>query len=489
MNILGTYSGIGMETVDQLIEAEKSKGVQFTNRKTKIERQQTAWKDVSTRLNALYKNIEKLQNTETYQSQTVKSNVKDSSFLSVSANNKAASGVYRMEVKELATASSLAGNKVTIPDLTPEEKKANMPSIDKKLNFTGTFSFESEGEQSLTKIVIGEEDSLRTIVNNINAETKKSGVQASIIDDRIILTDTSMGAREITISNDGVAEQLGFVKDGQVVSLTDDTRGNDAVVMINGLEVESKSNQITDAVEGLTINLTNKHIPGDVEVITVAQDVDKTVDAVKEFVDQYNSVMSFIKEQTDFGDPTAENNKTGALAGESAIIRLQSSLRSMLTRNLRPDKGEVSADGFKNISELGIEIDRYGVASLDESTLRKEIAKDSTKVAHFFYQPATPASTDAQGEPVDATEKRGMSELLKNFVDSYTSTSKGIIKTTQDSYERSLKDITQQIEIFNERIDRKRDRYIREFTALDQAMMQAESQLDYLYSQMGIGQN
>ena len=91
----------------------------------------------------------------------------------------------------------------------------------------------------------------------------------------------------------------------------------------------------------------------------------------------------------------------------------------------------------------------------------------------------------------EAKEQQGMSELLKNFVDTYISTSSaapGIITGKNKSFDRMLKDINEQIETFNARVDRKRDRYIKQFTALDTAMMQAQSQMDYLYSQLGMSQ-
>ncbi|HZK47942.1 MAG TPA: flagellar filament capping protein FliD, partial [Atopostipes sp.] len=224
------------------------------------------------------------------------------------------------------------------------------------------------------------------------------------------------------------------------------------------------------------------------EVITVAEDRAKTTTAVKEFVEQYNSIMNFISTQMDVGDPTAEDNKTGALTGDGTVMRLQSGLRSIMSRNI---KGDFSGD-FKNLEDIGIEIDRYGVATLDEAALNKALEADATNVAKFFYSAETTAAkTGPNPDEVtaEAQDQEGISELLRNFIDTYISTSTttpGVIKNKNETYDRMLKDINEQIETFNARIDRKRDRYIQQFTALDIAMMQAESQMDYLYSQIGL---
>lgn len=488
MNIMGSYSGIGMDTVDQLMEAEKSKGVRFTNKKLTIEKQQNAWKDASSRLNNFFKQIENLQNRDTFHSQTVKSNIKESPHMSITADDTASSGNYEIAVKKLATASRLTGNRIE-----------TVNSISDDLKLTGDFAFENaEGEKFVIQIKDG--DSLKDITENINNLTKDSkdgdkvikgsGIKANIIDNRLVLTDTELGNREIKVNIDGANnlwKDLGFVDDsisGSTVPIKAEA-GKQATIEVDGLAITRNSNQITDAIEGLTIDLTSIHSTGGSERITVNQDSQKTVDAVKELVDQYNSIMSFIDDKTDYGDPSAENNKTGELAGESSILRLQSGLRSIFSNDLK----NVESGEIKSLSTLGIEVDRYGKATVNERVLTEKVQEDPANVARFFYQPEVKELTNEAGEVTrPGKPKGGMSELLKNFVDSYTSSSKGIIKTRQDSYDRMLKDIEKQIETFDMRMDRKRTRYIREFTALDQAMMQAESQMDFMFSQLGMGQ-
>lgn len=470
MNILGSYSGIGMETIDQLIEAEKAKGARFSNKKEKIEAQQGAWKDIASRLNSLQEKVNALQKSENFSSQTVRSNVKDSPFLSVSANKNAASAVYQMEVHQLASASKMTGSKIALAD------GSIVTSIDQELGLAGNFSFGLDDKS--TSIEIQETDSLKDIANEINALTKDTDIKASIVDNRLILTSAKTGESQIELGGD-LATRLGFED-----PVSQFEEGKNAKLSIDGLMVERNSNKIDDVIEGLTINLTSKHAEGNSEVITVTHDTEKTVKTVKEFIEQYNSVINFISKQTDVGDPTAEKNKTGALVGESSLMRLQSDLRNLLTRNLKTS----SDDKQFNLSELGIEVDRYGVATLDEAALREKVLEDPANVARAFYQPESADISGSEASASSGKAKGGMSELFKNLVESYTSKDKGIIKTKQDSYDRMLKDISKQIEVFDERIEKKRARYIAQFTALDQAMMQAESQMDYLYSQMGMDQ-
>lgn len=486
INLMGAYSGIDMSVIDQLIEAEKAKGVKFTNKKQNIEREKNAWKDVNTRLDSLYKKLETLTKAETFDSRTVTSNVKDSNSLSVTAGENAAIGEYRVQVQQLATSTRLAGGRIDVE------------SIDTELNIEGNFAFKVDDQAEFYTVEIASTDSLKDIIGKINLQTEESGIQATIVDNRLVLTNTEMGSSTITIGSletigdeevftenildNSVADQLGFGSTDEVISEI----GQSAIFEINGLKVQRNTNTITDAVEGLTFKLSNEHLGSDNEIISVASDTEKTVDAVKSFVEQYNSVIKFLDEQMAVGDPSAEGNTTGALTGDGTIMRLQSGLRSLMTRNLT---GDFSGD-FKNVEDIGITLDRYGVASFDEEVFNQAMQDDAANVARFFYEPKMSTEVlGTDGEVLEpSVEQEGLSELLNNLIDTYISSSTGIISTKNESYDRMLKDINKQIETFNERIDRKRDRYIQQFTALDIAMMQAQSQMDYLYSQIGMGQ-
>lgn len=482
-NIMGSYSGIDMSVIDQMIEAEKSKGVQFTNRKNKIEREQGAWKDVGSRLTSLSQKTDVLSRKDTFESRTVKSSATGNAAVSVTAGNSAPVGDYRVHVEQLATSSRWTGAEIKWDEVgTPDPSIKDQKKMDIALGQTESFKFKnSDGIDFAIEVIA--DDSLRKISENINAQTKESGIRASIVDNRLILTDTKMGVRDITIESNSTTKALGFLenpvdKDGEPYSQL--TKGQIAIFTIDGLEIERNTNRISDAIEGMAFTLTSKHADGESELISVTNNTQKGVDAVKEFVDQYNSIMNFIQTQTDVGTPSEDSNTTGALVGEGSIVRLQSGLRSLLTSRIAGDSD------IKAASDIGITTDRYGVASLDEAKLNEVLREDPESVARFFYKPEAIDVGDTTPSGKIADQTKGMSELFKNLVETYTSTTKGIISTKNKSYERMVKDINEQIETFNERIDKKRARYIQQFAALDEAMMRAESQMDYLYSQMNI---
>lgn len=449
MNVMGLYSGIDMSMVDQIMEAEAAKGKRFTTQKQEYTTSQNAWKDTNTRLDNLYKRLDDLQNAETFNAKSV--DMTGSENVEVTASTSAATGNYRLQVSQLATQTRLTGNQVNKGE-----------DIGTALGQSGTLRLNA------VDIEITETDSLRSISEKINQSSDKTGVSSNIIDNRLVLTHTEYGETDITVEG-GIASALGL--EG-----VDAVKGQGSQFYIDGLMIERSSNVVDDVIEGLSIQLTNTHEGNDSTVVTITEDMDKAAETLQAFVDQYNSTQSFITSQLSVGDPSVSGNKTGTLAGDGTLMRLQSSLRSMVTS--RDDQGT----SIKGLQDLGVSIDRNGTASFDRTKMETQIKTNPNEIKDFFS--SSSRVTDAEGET--STVTKGFSRDMRSLVNQYISSSDGIIKTRQDSYDRMIRDVNQRIERFDERLAMRKDRYIRQFSALDTAMMQAESQMNFMFSQLGM---
>ncbi|WP_071848169.1 flagellar filament capping protein FliD [Alkalibacterium sp. 20] len=468
MRIMGSYSGIDMSTVEQLIKAESSKGVKFTQKKEQYTQSKNAWKDLNTRLDSLYKRLDDLQKTDTYVSKSVK--LSDNTNMTVSAKTTAAPGEYRVQVERLATQTRLTGTRVE-----------SVESIHDELTFSGTFSI-NNGEDYF-EVSVEATDSLSDVSDKINSHSKQSGIRSSIVDNRLILTHSEFGARNITVTE---ADVEGTLTDSLGLSNAESKAGENAKFTIDGLEIEERpTNTISDVIEGLTFNLTNVHEGAGATIVTVSEDMNKAVDTLQKFVDQYNSTQTYIKSQLDVGDPSADSNKTGTLSGDGTLMRLQSNLRMMMSRQ------SFNGTSVQGLKDLGVEISRDGTASFDRKVLEEKIKNDPQAVSDFFSKTDTiPKKTDEDGEVTPAsTKKKGFAVEMRSFVNEYISDSSGIIKTRNDTFDRMIKDVNDRISQFETRLEAKKARYIKQFTALDTAMMMAESQLDQMYSQLGLGRD
>jgi flagellar hook-associated protein 2 len=460
LNIIGSYSGIDQSSIDKLMEAEKLPLVQLANKKTSITEKQNAWKDINTRLNSLFEKLKTLQSSETYTAKTTKSTNED--IVSMSASKNAAEGTYKINVQQLATSTSVIS-------------KEKVTSI-----VGGSFTIVNhEGnENERATIVVGENDTLQDVAFKINEASKDikgedgnvikgTGIKASIIDNRLVLTDEKTGKRDITFTGDSdVLNSL------HLQNASGDDIGKDAKFTINGVGVERSTNSVSDAVEGVTINLKKEHEAGKYDTITVSLDTSKLTKAIQDFVDQYNSTMTFIEDKLAPGTVTDSGTTgRGILAGDSGLQRLQSSLRNLVTSVVSKDKNEI-----QDISQLGVTtIDRYGQLQFDSSKLTKALSEDPKKVQDFFKGV----------EAKDGKESvKGYANKLSEFVNSYITSDKGIIKGKTEGFDKTLKDLNKQIDRFNARMVKKEAYYTKMFSALDVAMMQAESQMSWLEGQI-----
>src|SRR5699024_5836915 len=118
-----------------------------------------------------------------------------------------------------------------------------------------------------------------------------------------------------------------------------------------------------------------------------------------------------------------------------------------------------------------------GTLGFDDELFTEQFEKDSEAVQNFFFQ----------NEKVDGvTNESGYTVGLQSLADRYLSEksdSKGIIATNFDTFASSIKDLNKQIQEVEIIIEEKRDRYVAMFTRLDQAMMEAESQMSWLVNQ------
>lgn len=463
---MGSYSGIDMNTVDSLIQAESGKLVQYTNKQATLTTEKTAWKDINTRLSSLYEKLGSLQEDATFKSRAITSS--DTNKLTISAKTDAQLGDYSVQVNRLATSTTMTSG--LIPSAADK-------TVMDALGLAGDFTITNQDfdlakpEENTFSIDIKVEDSLKDIVGKINEQTKLSGVQAKIIDRQIILTDTKMGNRTFTVGGD-LADDLGLDTNATLIN------GQSSEIEIDGITITKDTNTIEDAIDGVTLTLKELSEVGKPTTVTVKEDTAKTEKAIQDVVDQYNSILSFVGDQLDVGDPSAEKNKTGALVGDSTLMRLEMGLRSLMTANV--NNGSTSV---KNMSDLGITVDRAGKATLDSKKLKEALANDPAAVKNLFFN-TEGIETAVAGEPLATVEKEnGMAQKMRSLIDSYISEKTGIIANKSTTFENEIKDISKSITSFNERLEKKRTNYIAMFTRLDTVMMEAESQMAYLNSQ------
>ena len=469
-SILGQYSGIGSDQIDKLIEAESVPKLRAQARVTSIEAQKAAYSDVRSRLSNLMNKLDDLTDASTYTSKKASSS--DDKIATISGDSKSIAGNYDLKVSQLATHTRLIGNKIS-----GDSKK--------ELGLTGTFTINSNkldsiGVAKIFDFDITAEDSLAMIATKINKKSSESGVAAVIMDGRLVLSNTETGDKALSIVDNALTDSLGISSSKAQLQ-----QGKDALFNINGIDMTSQSNVVSDKIDGVSITLKQVTSGDTVVHLGLENDNDKILTAVKDFVSQYNSTYSFIGDSLDVGTPkvstdtSTTKNKQGALVGDSLMVRLQGQLRNQGTSN--PNHADL------RVSQIGISIGKDGVMKLDETKLRKAIEENPNAVQEFFSGKQADATTNS---PATTGYADSMKELLNRYLKDSTSengqVSRGLLKSRTDSFDSLIKDLNNQISRYDDQISAKRTYYVNMFTKLDTALMKAEQQMSYFLSQAGV---
>lgn len=464
---MGQYTGITSDTIDQLLQSDELRKTVIQNKIDKINTKAQAWTDISARLSNLTSKLEALQDEGTYGTKKVTSS--DDASATVSGTADSMEGSYDLIITQLATSSKITGGVVSKADGTTKISTKDALGYSGKLTITNGATDGSDTALTV-EIDVKATDSLKDIANAINnakdpsdsTGTKGAGLKATIVNNQLVISSEEMGDRTLTIGGN-LKDSLGF-KDSQT------TKGQSAKFTLDGIEMERNSNTPTDVVDGVTLNFKKADASKTI-TLGLTNDTDKELSAVKDFVSQYNSVMSFLSEKMDVGDPSKSDNTTGALAGDSTLISLQSKLQSTVL-------GGKSVNGV-SASTLGLSVDRNGTLSLDETKFKAQLAKNPNAVKDFFFvDTSSKYSTEKTGT--------GYTADFKAVIDRYTSTksgSEGVISLRKSSYQSEIKDYNKQIERITEQIATKRARYVTMFTNLDTAIGNLQSQFSYFQSQ------
>ncbi|MDX3984236.1 MAG: flagellar filament capping protein FliD [Achromobacter sp.] len=447
---LGSVSGLPLEKIlSDLQDAETKKLSVYTTRAESYQTRIDAYSQLQSALEALQSSAAVLGKTETMAA--IKGSVTGGSALTATvAAEGAVAGQYTIEVKNLARAQSLQSSAVA--DRTAQN------------GATGTFEIELADGTKRT-VDLKDDTSLNGIVKAINADDK-TGLRATVINDGngnnfLMLTARDTGekasVKSITVNGDqSLKDILTFSTDaGGVTSGMTATKGQDAEVIINGIPVKSGSNNISTAIDGITLNLAEKTEADKPITLKLEADTSVASKAVQDFVTKYKTLQTTIKNLTSFDAKAATNQP---LTGDGTTRSIQSALSGAL-------QGVLGNGTLKSLADLGITTDATA----------RELKLDTTKL--------TKALTE---NPADVTKLlTGENGLAKNIDAALKDVlgSTGSLKTRQDGLAKSITAVDAQKARAKASSDAEIERMRSQFVALDTFYMKMQSTGAYLTQQ------
>lgn len=366
-------------------------------------------------------------------------------------------------------------------------------------------------------------DTVSGIMNKINAADAGVRMSYDELSDKFKLESTSTGTGyDIDISGDdnGLFSKLGFSMDA-TGSLDKNSvkAGQNAVVNINGVTVERANNDFT--YNGLNISLksttgsyqlnsdgtfaensdgTIKTADGTTESkaqVSTSRDVDKIVENLKAFVEDYNKMIEKLNKYTheeasykSYAPLTdaqkkqmsekeielwEEKSKEGLLRNDKDVSTFLSDMRSAMYTNTGT-KLVLSNIGINSSSQWS----DYGKLSIDEDKLKSALQTDAEAVKEIFV-----------GD-------NGLATRLNKICDRAASTSSGspgslvslagvIGKGTEkdNSIQDKLNSIAKKLESLNQLYEKRKERYWNQFNAMETALANMDSQSSWLTNMMG----
>ncbi|WP_276211032.1 flagellar filament capping protein FliD [Heyndrickxia coagulans] len=348
---------------------------------------------------------------------------------------------------------------------------------------------------------IGADKTLNDVISKVNNSNLGLTMYYDEYKDMFTLTRKETGnfnssssvdnGNEIIISSD--TDTYDFLRDTLKFSGSTEYGGTNAVFNINGLDTERTSNTFT--ISGVTYTLKSEF--DSPVTISVSNDVDTIYNNIKNFVDQYNSLIDAVqsklnedrypdyapltddqrKELTDTQqDQWDKKARSGLLRNDMTLKSSLSNMRSLIYSKV--NNANISSE-YSQLSSIGITTTsdwlEGGKLEIDEDKLKAAIQNDPDSVELLFR---------ASGS---TTSEKGIVQRLYDSVNQTYNTivdkaGKSTYVNTQFTIGKNINDLTDKISDMNDKLDKLEDRYYAQFTAMEQAIQKYNSQYTYLSS-------
>jgi flagellar hook-associated protein 2 len=377
INFGAASSGAGFDvtaTVSSIVDNLKAVETPWTTQLANLKSQDTAFTSIGSDLGSLSTSLQALTDFQGVMASKLGSS-SDTNILSLgSAGPTAVAGSHTIVVSQLAQSSSKYSSLLATSDL-----------------LTGALTIQvGPGPATTIPVVDGTSDTLATYSAAINLAG--IGVRASIISDTTgsrlsLVSNTSGLAGQLTVTSGGTVPastengvttppvtygQLTDTTSGGTVALNRGLDGQDAMLTVDGISVESASNTVNTVIQGVSFQILSADPSTNVQV-QIANDNSAVKTSFAAVVNAYNAVVNDMRAQE--GKDASGNPEP--LYGNIVISQLQSSLSFALTSG-------AAAGSVNSLYQLGISINQDGTLKLDTAALDSQLSSNYSDVVDFL---------------------------------------------------------------------------------------------------------
>lgn len=459
ISLTGLASGLDTSAmIEGLMKLERMPLVNMEAHRKDLGNQQSVLRSINTKMTALKTAISDLMYTSSFNiAGGVSSNT---GVVNIKTSDNAAHGVYNVKVTSIATNHVVKSNSIAANGI-------NLAS-----NVDRVFKVHHGGQSFEVKLTAAE-DTNEKVLNSIASQINSQGgsITASVIETtsgnltltfssketgtagQITTGNTSDGKKTVLEDSDGILLALGIVSGAGVQNANE---AKDAVFEVNGISVTRSSNEVSDVIQGVTLNLQSS---GD-STITVKSDNNKIAEKVEAFVKAYNEVATLINDNL---------GKEKLLQSNSTVRSLDMQLKSMINELVG------SEPGFKLLSEIGLEIDKgivdpklmTGKINFDKEKFLQKLGENPNAVAEMFIKQET-----------------GLTDRMDKMLGDWTNSVDGMLTVAIKGYQSNIDLVDENMQRLLERLDKREEALQKQFAAMEVALSNLKNQQNWLAGQL-----
>lgn len=367
-------------------------------------------------------------------------------------------------------------------------------------------------------------DSLNDVIKKVNISGAGVTMVYDSVRDKITVTGT--GTEQITFgSPNDTSSFLSSVNLSRNITTAQSlgSAGRNSIVEVNGVTYVRESNEVSDIIAGVTLDLRSaSETP---VTISISSDTTKATEALAGFIKTYNELMTVLnapaldKDQKKYLTALTDEDKTSMSDDEiaeyqakyeeyntysmirksSELRNLRQSLRTTLFTDIQGLSGSVSnllqlgidiaGDGDLTIEKLGLlvtdstDYDEILAALQSNEKLQSMLTDNADDVYEFFSANKIIGNDDSKkedddGNPInESNDIKGWTRIYASLITRYTNYDGMIQKkiVSQGTLDNEMLKIAEQIERYQLRAEQQLERYWAQFTAMEKAIADAQA--------------
>jgi len=436
-----------------LIEAERQPIKQLESRKGKEEQRMKTFQEFKGKFANFDRTLSELSNFNKFKEFKVDLGDGANAMAVTVDKEKVQAGSYDIEIASLAKRSSIISNGFTDPN-------------EAALGVGYVVVYNSKGDKE--EIYIGgKNSSLSGIATAINSKMD-SAVKATVVKDssdpdapwRLIVS-----AKKDGIDDEVVFPQFYFLDGKKDLRIEKDNEAANAVLKVDGYEVEADGNKIPDFMTGINLDLKQAK-EGQTFTVTIAEDVPKMAGKVKSLVDQVNGIFEFITKQNTVDD---KSDTSAGFTGDTSLQTIEFRIRNLMHEGFPvwDNSDDPDTPRIKMLSEMGVEFAKNGQLTFSEEKFTKAMQKDFNGVAQAV-----------SGE-------YGFASQIKTVMTNYTRPGNGLLATREASLKNRISRIDRDIEAKERVLQRKTESLTQQFSRMQSTLSGMQQQQQYLQASLG----